>query len=205
MENPTFKQIVSTYKKTIPLNETEGVRLLINHNKLLRMYDGCIGLKTGFTKTSGRCLVSAAERDGVTLIAVTIHAPDDWNDHISMLNYGFSRFTSVQLCERDDFLSPLHLVGGADTYVMVTNQEALCVTLPVQHNKISVTVELPRFEFAPLPADSTEGKAVFRCDLNGDGMAEVIGEVALTTCYAVEKDSQKPGLWQRITSFFKKE
>ena len=56
----------------------------------------------------------------------------------------------------------------------------------------TVTVELPRFEFAPLPADSTEGKAVFRCDLNGDGMTEVIGEVALTTCYAVEKDSQKP-------------
>ena len=46
----------------------DGTRLLINHNKLLRLYDGSIGVKTGFTKKAGRCLVSAAERDGLTLI-----------------------------------------------------------------------------------------------------------------------------------------
>jgi D-alanyl-D-alanine carboxypeptidase/D-alanyl-D-alanine carboxypeptidase (penicillin-binding protein 5/6) len=53
------------------------------------MYDGAIGVKTGFTDNARRCLVSAATRDGVTLIAVTLNAPDDWNDHIKMLNYGF--------------------------------------------------------------------------------------------------------------------
>ena len=120
-----------------------------------------------------------------------------------MLNHGFSRFTSVQLCEKDQFLTPLHLVGGVDTYVMVSNQEGLRVTLPAPHPEISVTVELPRFEYAPLPKDSLEGKAVFRCDLDGDGIAEVIGEVPLTTCYAAEKNQQKPGLWQQLRSFFK--
>ena len=75
--NEILKGIFSTYKKTIPLNETEGVRLLINHNKLLKSYDGATGIKTGFTKKSGRCLVSAAERDGLEFIAVTLNAPND--------------------------------------------------------------------------------------------------------------------------------
>ena len=56
-------------------------RTLTNHNRLLRIYDDAVGIKTGFTKKSGRCLVSAARRDGVTLVAVTLNAPDDWNDH----------------------------------------------------------------------------------------------------------------------------
>ncbi|MBR5314699.1 MAG: D-alanyl-D-alanine carboxypeptidase, partial [Clostridia bacterium] len=48
LENPTFREIVSTIKTTIPLNNDEGVRALVNHNKLLRIYDGAIGVKTGF-------------------------------------------------------------------------------------------------------------------------------------------------------------
>ena len=65
-------------------------RWLYNNNRLLYMYSGAIGVKTGFTDNAGRCLVSAAERDGVTLIAVTLRAPNDWKDHSSMFDYGFS-------------------------------------------------------------------------------------------------------------------
>ena len=53
------------------------------------MYQGANGVKTGFTKKCGRCLVSSAQRNGVSLIAVTLKAPDDWNDHKKMLDYGF--------------------------------------------------------------------------------------------------------------------
>ena len=75
LQDSLLKTIVSTRKTTIPHQSTDGVRLLVNHNKMLRQYDGCIGLKTGYTQKSGRCLVSAAERDGVTMIAVTIDSP----------------------------------------------------------------------------------------------------------------------------------
>ena len=61
LEVPLIRKAVSTQKITIPHNAEDGVRLLVNHNKLLRTYDGAIGVKTGFTKRSGRCLVSAAE------------------------------------------------------------------------------------------------------------------------------------------------
>ena len=124
---PALRDIVSTRQKTISHGQTNGVRLLINHNKLLRSYDGCIGVKTGFTKKSGRCLVSAAERDGITLIAVTLHAPNDWKDHEVLLDHGFSSYESVTLCEPGDYTQPLWVVSGTQSYVMVENRDGLRV------------------------------------------------------------------------------
>lgn len=95
LSNPTFKQIVSTYKHSFTISDKQ--RTVVNHNKLLRSYNGAIGVKTGYTKKSGRCLVSAAERDDLVLIAVTLDAPSDWNDHASMLNYGFDRYEANNL------------------------------------------------------------------------------------------------------------
>ena len=96
LSNKTFLNIVST-KKHIIKNSDGEARLLTNHNKLLNLYDGAIGVKTGFTKKSGRCLVGAAERDGTRLISVTINAPDDWNDHKALFDYGFFKLKSVPL------------------------------------------------------------------------------------------------------------
>lgn len=84
LQNEQFRAVVST--KTI----TCAGRTLTNHNKLLWRYDGCIGVKTGYTRHAGRILVSAAERGGRMLIAVTISDPDDWRDHASLLDYGFA-------------------------------------------------------------------------------------------------------------------
>ena len=84
LQNVQFRAVVST--KTI----TCAGRALTNHNKLLWRYDGCIGVKTGYTRHAGRILVSAAERDGRLLIAVTISDPDDWRDHAALLDYGFA-------------------------------------------------------------------------------------------------------------------
>ena len=88
MRLPEFVEICSTHKKEIV--SSSQTRILLNHNKLLSMYEDCIGIKTGYTKKSGRSLASAAEKDGKTLICVTINAPDDWNDHKKLYNYGFS-------------------------------------------------------------------------------------------------------------------
>ena len=84
LQNEQFRTVVST--KTIAC----AGRTLTNHNKLLWRYDGCIGVKTGYTRHAGRILVSAAERGGRMLIAVTISDPDDWRDHAALLDYGFA-------------------------------------------------------------------------------------------------------------------
>ena len=90
-EDVNFREIVSTRRYLIPAPDG-GRRILTNHNKLLSRYSDCVGVKTGFTKKSGRCLVSAAERDGVLLISVTLNDPNDWNDHTLLLDYGFSLY-----------------------------------------------------------------------------------------------------------------
>ena len=84
LQNQQFRTVVGT--KTI----TCAGRTLTNHNKLLWRYDGCIGVKTGYTRHAGRILVSAAERGESQLIAVTLADPDDWRDHAALLDYGFA-------------------------------------------------------------------------------------------------------------------
>lgn len=202
LREPLFRELVATKKTTITHPSSESTRLLINHNKLLRLYEGCIGVKTGYTKKSGRCLVSAAEREGVTLIAVTLRAPDDWKDHTALLDYGFSLYQSVKLCEADEFLMPLSLVGGTDAYVMVTNKSPLRVTLPRSAGRITYTVELPHFEYAPIGQNSCEGRVLFFCDTDGDGSTEIIGSVPLTACYEVPKTAKKRSFFQWLISLF---
>ena len=66
-----------------------GDRALTNHNRLLWRCPGCIGVKTGYTRAAGRILVSAAQRQGRTLICVTIDAPEDWRDHCALYDWAF--------------------------------------------------------------------------------------------------------------------
>ena len=201
LENPVFREICSTERRTIPLHGTEGVRLLLNHNKLLDSYEGCIGVKTGFTKKTGRCLVSAAERDGVTLIAVTLNAPDDWRDHAAMLDYGFARYESVPLCGKGFFLAPLWTVSGTQEYVMAENSEELSVVMRRDHGEIFCVVELPRFEFAPIEQGQVLGRLVFFEKCPG-GERRELGTVPLHAAYTVEEVTYPPTLWERITGLF---
>ena len=201
LQHPILRAIVATRKTNIPLNGTQGVRTLLNHNKLLRMYDGTIGVKTGFTKRSGRCLVSAAEREGLTLIAVTLNAPDDWNDHMRMLDAGFAAYDRVTLCESQAYRAIVPVAGGKEQYVVVQNRQSCAVTLPSDRSALSCTVELPHMLFAPVTGGTLIGRLVFRCDTNADGAYEVVGELPLYTAYTVEPLPRKT-LWQRICDWF---
>ena len=197
LQNPLLKTIVSTRKTTIPHQNTDGVRLLVNHNKMLRLYDGCIGVKTGYTQKSGRCLVSAAEREGVTMIAVTIDSPDDWNDHTKLLDFGFSNYRSVELCPAD-FNLCLPVVGGKESYVTVGVTQSVSVTLPLGSGVIEQIIECPRHIFAPIKEGDICGRMLFFCDTNNDGIQETICEIPLIAKYSIEKYSPRLSLWQRF-------
>ena len=203
LQNPVFREICSTARKTIPLRGEEGVRLLLNHNKLLTSYEGCIGGKTGYTKKTGRCLVSAAERDGVTLIAVTLNAPDDWRDHAAMLDYGFALYESLPLCDEGFFSAPLWLVSGTQEYVIAENTASLAVTLRRDHGDVTCIVELPRFDFAPVSAGETVGTLRF-FEETRDGTRRELGSVPLTAAYGVEEVTYPQGLWERLLALFHK-
>ena len=164
---------------------------------MLRLYDGCIGVKTGYTQKSGRCLVSAAERDGVMMIAVTIDSPDDWNDHTKLLDFGFSLFRSVELCPAD-FRFCLPVVGGKETYVLLGVAQQVTVTLPLGAGVIEQKMECPRHLYAPVKEGDVCGRMLFLCDTNNDGIKETIKEIPLIAQYSIPKYSPRLSLWQRI-------
>ena len=159
LEYPEFREIVSTKTKKI---EKNGIsRLFVNHNKLLSRYDGCIGVKTGFTKKSGRCLVSAAEREGVSLICVTIDAPSDWNDHTRLLDYGFSSVKRQTLFSADSFEYSLPILNSEKDSVRIGLSDDVSI-ISFDDTPPEYEIQLPRFVSAPLKVGSSIGKIVVK-------------------------------------------
>ena len=196
LKNETFCELVSTYKKTIEMHNGKGSRLLINHNKLLKSYDGAIGVKTGYTSSSGRCLVTAAERDGLTFIAVTLNAPDDWNDHRAMLDAGFDFYKRVSLAEPASESYDIPVIGGTEETARVLNNTAESAVLRTDADDIRTEVELPRFCFAPVVGGEKLGRV---CYYSGDTL---IGETALYAEKDIPAVEEKISFHDRIMSFF---
>lgn len=93
LENPDFAEIVSTqYRRTAGTNP----HTLKNKNRLLWEYEGGIGVKTGYTKAAGKCLVFAAERGGMKPVGAVLNCPSMWNTAKSMLDDAFSRYRTRQ-------------------------------------------------------------------------------------------------------------
>ena len=201
LKHDVFRTIVSTRRLTAPQSETGGARLFLNHNRLLSAYDGCIGVKTGYTKRSGRCLVSAATRDGLTLIAVTLSAPNDWQDHTALLDFGFAGYESVPLTESDRITLSLPVLNGVEPTATASyvpeNPAALRVTLKKGHGAITSRVELPRHLWGSYQKGDTVGRIVFFADGNE------LCSFPLTLDSDVSEVSYRLGLIERIRDFFR--
>lgn len=191
LKNERFREIVSTKSGTVDFEEPEKTVWYSNHNKLLKTYDGAIGVKTGFTDKSGRCLVSAAERDGVTLICVTLDAPDDWNDHAKMLDYGFENTVKVLLSDTNlsgtiasvgDETGRLQVKGNSTGYVTVGKDQVA---------NIQKTVCLPRFVYAPISGGDTVGYVGYY--LND----RLIGTVDITAAESISY-KEKEGFFENL-------
>jgi D-alanyl-D-alanine carboxypeptidase (penicillin-binding protein 5/6) len=104
IKNTIFKEIVSTKKIVIPSNIKEYDRVMLNKNKMLKEYDGATGIKTGFTKKAGRCLVSSAYRNGLELICVVLNCPQMFERSKTLLNFGYDNFKAYKLVESDNII-----------------------------------------------------------------------------------------------------
>ena len=160
LQNESFMTICGTYKKV--LQRDGGTRLLVNHNRLLKAYKGVIAGKTGFTKKSGRCLVSLAEREGLRLICVTLDAPNDWADHTSLYDFGFTNYKRVT---PDRVAIDVPVISGTKGSVLVASQNELSMLIPSElSDKIEVTISAPRFLFADVKKGEMVGKAIYTCN-----------------------------------------
>ena len=196
MKNDTFCNIVKEKTHKVITNFT--THIFANHNKLLLLFDGACGVKTGYTKNAGRCLVGAAKRDGVTLISVTLDAPTDWSDHSKMLEYGFSLLEKRVLLTPNDFNYTLPVLDAKDgTTVTVAPANALSAQLLKTEETPIADVLLPNYLVAPLEIGDEVGKIVFK---NGE---KVIATVALTVKENVPKQERK-GFLKGLKDIFTK-
>ncbi|MCH5354063.1 MAG: D-alanyl-D-alanine carboxypeptidase [Acutalibacter sp.] len=192
LKNENFRKLCSSSTYQVTFQEPEQKISYTNHNKLLRFYEGCIGVKTGFTKKSGRCLVSAAERDGITLIAVTLNAPDDWNDHMAMLDYGFSQMKCVSF-DGSDFSAELPLVGAEQQSIRVCGGQGGEVPLPIEEaNQVTCRVLLPAFCYAPVQKGERLGRLQY-----------YLGESPVYSVPIFAEDdvavlSKEPSFWEKL-------
>ena len=187
MENPIFHKTVSTK------NVKVGERYLTNHNKLLWRLEGADGVKTGFTKAAGRILVSSAQRQGRRLVAVTIDAPDDWNDHAALLEEGFCRYRCREIVSVGDVVGTLEVLGGENRQVEVLAAKAFSYAL-AKEEAPRLEIPGPGFVYAP----AVEGaEAGFAYVLIGE---RAVGKIPLLYGRTVEQSkSEEKGILQKIT------
>lgn len=183
LENERFAEISSSYKRQI--ETSSGIKTVVNHNKLLKSFAGCIGVKTGYTKKSGRSLVSAAERDGLRLIAVTINAPDDWRDHKMMLEYGYSLLEKETLSDSGEYKYTLPVICGEKETATVSNKEALYLITKKDGLPFTVNVKLPKYLIAPKIA----GEVVGEIEFIRDGV--IVGTLPLTLDETIKEREKK--------------
>jgi len=180
IQNPLFREICSKPSMSVSYGNPPFSRMLRNHNRLVRELKGCVGIKTGFTEKAGRTLVSAVERDGRLLIAVTLRAPSDWEDHRRLYDYGFAQYHPIALDEATLPVARMPVAGGSLSTVRVVLYETPVAYVRVMPFHIRRELLLRPFEYAPLSAGKVVGTARYYA---GDVL---LAEVPLVLQSAVE-------------------
>jgi len=190
LEQPVLAELCAATTATVTV---AGRRMtLTNHNKLLRLVDGCVGLKTGFTRQAGRCLVSAVRRDGITLIAVTLHAPDDWDDHAALYDYAFSQVRQEALPSVSPAVCPV--AGGTRSSVPLTCRLPSHGIL-LAGEALTARVYLPAFVWAEVSQGQVLGEVRYTA---GDRLICAVPLQAAQTVPARPQPSFWTLVWRRL-------
>lgn len=178
-----FADIVKTYEKKMPWQGKDYDRVLHNHNKLLRIYEGCDGVKTGFTKKSGRCLVSSATRDNLGVIAVTLNAPNDWDDHAKMLDYAFQNYSVKKVITKGEYIGTVNVARGMDDKVsLIAGEDVYATVKNGENTNVKIEYDIPTEIKAPVGFEKIAGKVI----VSWDGFSKSIN--AVTKAYVPEKN-----------------
>jgi D-alanyl-D-alanine carboxypeptidase/D-alanyl-D-alanine carboxypeptidase (penicillin-binding protein 5/6) len=198
IKNPVFRKIASTESAVIDFGVPEVSRKLTNHNRLLKEYDGVFGVKTGYTKASGRCLVTACEKKGVTLIAVTLNAYDDWNDHKKLYDYGFSLFNiSVNASELKNVKIP----------VVCSNKKSVSVDFAYEvkfntNKDLKSEIYIKNYLYPPVKKGDIVGEIVFKDSENN--IVKTIPLISVDNANALYKENEKENnILEKIKKFIK--
>lgn len=194
LKNEDFRAICGLTSATLEFGNPPYSRTLYNSNKLLKQYEGCIGVKTGFTDNARRCLVSAAERDGVTLIAVTLNAPDDWNDHKKLFDYGFSQVNPQEISPES---VSVDIVGGTVREVTAAPESSAIVGLTASEaGEIRTEYRVPAFVYAEVSAGDCMGYVEIYYK------EELLRSIPLLAERDCPREAAQQSLWERVRALF---
>lgn len=194
LKNEDFRAICGLISATLEFGNPPYSRTLYNSNKLLKQYEGCIGVKTGFTDNARRCLVSAAERDGVTLIAVTLNAPNDWSDHKKLFDYGFSMVNSQEISPES---VSVDIVGGTVREVTAAPESSAVVGLTASEaGEIRTEYRVPAFVYAEVSAGDCMGYVEIYYK------EELLRSIPLLAERDCPREAARQSLWERVRALF---
>lgn len=166
MQNTNFREICGLKKVQLSFGHPPFERWLINTNKLLDR-EGITGIKTGFTDKARRCLVSSCMREGCELICVTLNDPDDWNDHMKLYGYAFSKVQPRRISPSESKVR----IDSADGGELVCEVPDLIMSMTEKAaQRVTEKVYIPQFVYAPVEKDEAVGKVVY--ELDGREIAE---------------------------------
>lgn len=152
LKDPLFREIVSSK------SAAAGGRTYTNHNRLLGTCDGVFGVKTGYTEAAGRTLVTCCERNGMTLICVTLNDPDDWRDHAALYDWAYDAYHSSDIPDLPEEWT-LPVIGGTALTVTVSPAEELTV-FDAGDDIVETEIFLPKFVYAGIRAGESAGQVI---------------------------------------------
>ena len=195
--NPEFAEIVSTKEWKIPWPTHIEDRELKNENQMLWLYRGGNGVKTGYTDAAGRCLVSAASRDGIQLISVVLDSLYMWNDSIALLDYGFRQTNTKEVVHEGDVVKTIRVISGRQDTLALKAEHTLSVP-EFENEKLGFYTRID----APdrLQAGMKAGDAIGRLVVLYDG--KEIASTNLVAADTVEKKSFFTFLSNQLTRLF---
>ena len=166
MQNQTFKEIVSTKNTKIVSGEGK-TRYLKNKNRLLNSLAGCNGVKTGFTNDAGRCLVSSAERDGMTLVCVVLNCGPMFEESSQLLEKGFDEFKLYDLTNGYTYKRTIPVEEGRMSEVRIGTEGKFLYPLKESElDKVEYRVKVDEKLVAPVKKGQEVGKVEIFIDNN---------------------------------------
>ncbi len=201
MENEDFAEITSQKSVRVDFVRPSDKRnTYSNHNRLLSLYDGCIGGKTGFTKTAGRCLVTFAQRDGIQLIAVTLDAPNDWKDHERLYDYGFDMLESKEYDDSKNVIN-VQVVGSENEQIRASAKDKVSIVSLVGSKQEPERIyQIPHFLYAPVAKGQKIGTIIYKL---GDKIVASTDIISMDEAPAkADGEGFFSGIWRLITSWF---
>ncbi|MCL1824117.1 MAG: D-alanyl-D-alanine carboxypeptidase [Oscillospiraceae bacterium] len=198
LQNKEFTELCGLQEQRVEFGNPPFGRWLYNNNRLLYMYNSTIGVKTGFTDNAGRCLVTAARKNGVTLIAVTLGAPNDWQDHMNMYDYGFS-VVKNQIVDYDVSKLFVNVAGGEKETAAVKFAEMPSIPLSdAEMRLVDIKTSIMPFIYAGF--EEGEQVGILQFYYNG----KLLKTVSLVTAEACASPGEKLSVSASFVQFWRR-